>query len=64
MEDNGVICMLPWLHFTVTMKDSIRPCCRFSQKSNVTIDNYYKEYEWLRKNMLDGVKTKECTDAI
>lgn len=61
MKDNGVICMLPWLHFTVTMTDSIRPCCRFSQKSNVTIDNYYNEYEWLRKNMLDGVKTKECT---
>ena len=61
MEDNGVICMLPWVHLTLTMNDSVRPCCRFSQNSNVPIEKYYEKYEWLRDNMLKGVKTKECT---
>ena len=30
MKDNGVVCMLPWVHTTVSMKNILRPCCRFS----------------------------------
>lgn len=65
MEDNGVICMYPWVHFAYAMQGKIRPCCRFTainedQYDQNVVDNYQEAFGWLRKRMLYGVKTKAC----
>lgn len=58
MEDNGVICAYPWVHFAYTIKGKIRPCCRFNTGGELS--NYKDEFRWLRTRMLYGSKTKEC----
>ena len=67
MKDNGVICMLAWNHMAVSMKNVARPCCRFTvgnDEDHIEEDAtkpFNDKYLWLRKNMLNGVKTKECS---
>jgi len=70
MKDNGVVCMLAWNHMAVSMKNQARPCCRFQigpdegrdeeivEDANQPFDD---KYRWLRKNMLEGKKSKECS---
>ena len=64
MEDNGVVCMYPWVHFAYTMQGKLRPCCRFSTTDehlhNTSIDDYENAFGWLRKRMLYGVETEAC----
>ena len=37
MKDNGVICMLPWVHTTVSMKNTnISPVLWFKNRENAT----------------------------
>lgn len=55
-----MICMLPWVSFTVTMNDTIRPCCRFSMSSGWTLDDHPDAFEQIRKDMLDGKKIPQC----
>jgi len=67
MKDNGVVCMLAWNHMAVSMKNTTRPCCRFvvGNDENYTpedaMEPYDDKYRWLRKNMLEGKKSKECS---
>jgi len=67
MKDNGVICMLAWNHMTVSMKNVTRPCCRFTvgNDENAIAEDatepFADKYRWLRKNMLEGKESKECS---
>ena len=67
MKDNDVVCMLAWNHMTVSMKNTTRPCCRFTvgNDDEEIVEDATKpfedKYRWLRKNMLEGKKTKECS---
>ena len=66
MKDNGVVGMLPWVHTTVSMKNILRPCCRFSLgKDNEEIkpdseEDIKDKFKWLRKEMLAGNKVEQC----
>ena len=55
-----VVCMLPWQSFTVTMNNTIRPCCRFSTKEAVEISDYENAFRQLREDMLAGKKDSRC----
>ena len=54
MKDNGVICMLPWVHTTVSMKNTLRPCCRFRvgrEDEGITADSesdLKDKFRWCR----------------
>ncbi len=67
MKDNGVVCMLAWNHMAVSMKNVARPCCRFTvgnDEDHIEEDAmkpFDDKYRWLRKNMLEGKKSKECS---
>jgi len=67
MKDNGVVCMLAWNHMAVSMKNVARPCCRFTvgnDEDHIEEDAtkpFDDKYRWLRKNMLEGKKTEECS---
>ncbi len=67
MKDNNVICMLPWVHTTVSMKNTLRPCCRFRvgrEDEGITADSekdITNKFKWLRQNMLAGVETEQCS---
>jgi hypothetical protein len=67
MKDNGAICMLPWTHMAVSMKNTTRPCCRFVvgndevELEEDAMKPYDDKYKWLRKDMLEGKKAKECS---
>jgi len=67
MKDNGVVCMLAWNHMTVSMKNVTRPCCRFTvgnDEDDIVEDAtepFADKYKWLRKNMLEGKESKECS---
>lgn len=54
------ICMLPWESFTVTMKNTIRPCCRFPTQEAVEMENYQHAFRQLREDMLAGKKDPRC----
>jgi hypothetical protein len=64
-KDNGSICMLPWVHTTITMENKLRPCCAFDLQSAVQIKEMKPgvledSFRWLRKKMLAGEKVNEC----
>ena len=67
MKDNGVVCMLPWVHTTVSMKNTLRPCCRFKVgredevKSEDQIEDIKDKFRWLRKEMLAGNEVEQCS---
>ena len=67
MKDNGVICIYAWNHMAVSMKNTTRPCCRFKVgNDDVDIEEdamkpFDDKYRWLRKNMLAGIETEECS---
>ena len=67
MKDNGVVCMLAWNGMALSMKNTIRPCCRFDiGETTEELTEGFKEpsyadkFNWLRKNMLEGKETPEC----
>ena len=53
--------MLPWESFTVTMKNTIRPCCRFPTQEAVDMENYEDAFKNLREDMLAGKKDPRCS---
>ena len=63
MNDNGVVCMLPWVHTTVSMKNTLRPCCRFKlgKESEDTVEDIKDKFRWLRKEMLAGNEVDQCS---
>ena len=67
MKDNGVICMLPWVHTTVSMKNTLRPCCRFRvgrEDEGITADSesdIKDKFRWLRTEMLAGRPVEKCS---
>jgi len=67
VKDNGVVCMLPWVHTTVSMKNTLRPCCRFKVgkedevKSEDDIEDIKDKFRWLRKEMLAGNEVDQCS---
>ena len=67
MKDNGKICLLAWNGMALSMKNTVRPCCRFDigetkEESVVGFIEppYAEKFSWLRKNMLEGKDTPEC----
>ena len=56
-----VVCMLPWQSFTVTMKNTIRPCCRFPTQTGVDMHDYEDAFRQLRTDMLAGKKDSRCS---
>lgn len=58
------ICMLPWESFTVTMKNTIRPCCRFPTQEAVDMENYEDAFRQLREDMLAGKKDPRCSKCF
>jgi len=58
------ICMLPWESFTVTMKNTIRPCCRFPTQEAVNMSNYEDAFRKLRMDMLNGKKDPRCAKCF
>ena len=58
------ICMLPWESFTVTMKNTIRPCCRFPTQEAVDMSNYEDAFRQLREDMLAGKKDPRCSKCF
>lgn len=58
------ICMLPWESFTVTMKNTIRPCCRFPTQEAVDMENYQDAFRQLREDMLAGKKDPRCSKCF
>lgn len=60
MEDNGVICMHPWVGFTYTMKNTIRPCCRFPTNSEFSSQDREEAFKDIRIKMLNGEQIPEC----
>lgn len=75
MTDNAdTWCPLPWIHACVRPDNVLKPCCRFqvnhTSDLKVNLDSIQEhgsdamnEPYWtqLRKDMLDGVKRKECS---
>jgi MoaA/NifB/PqqE/SkfB family radical SAM enzyme len=56
--------MLPWESFTVTMKNTIRPCCRFPTQEAVDMENYEDAFKNLREDMLAGKKDPRCSKCF
>lgn len=65
---NDTFCPLPFIHFNAYPDKKIKPCC-YSQQyfENTTLENLNiveafnsDEYKRLRKDLLDGVKSKFC----
>lgn len=56
-----VVCMLPWQSFTVTMKNTLRPCCRFPTHAAVDMADYEDAFRQLRIDMLAGKKDPRCS---
>jgi len=56
--------MLPWESFTVTMKNTIRPCCRFPTQEAVDMENYEDAFRQLREDMLAGKKDPRCSKCF
>lgn len=62
-------CILPWMHLYIGPDSNVLPCCVADQKypmgsiSEQSIDNILKssKFNRLRKNMLDGKRSKECS---
>jgi len=64
-KDDGTVCMMPWVFTTVTMKNTIRPCCAFNLDNAVDIKEIKPgiiedSFKWLRKDMLAGKKAEAC----
>jgi len=59
--------MLPWVHTTVSMKNTLRPCCRFKvgrEDEGITADSesdLKDKFRWLRKEMLAGREVDQCS---
>ena len=69
-KDNGVVCMYPWVHTTVTMENSLRPCCGISLRGRGTVklgentnDTLEDAFKWMRVKMLAGEKIEECNEC-
>jgi len=60
MKDNGVICMHPWIGFTYTMKNTIRPCCRFPTSIDFGSQDRQEAFKDIRIKMLNGEEIPEC----
>jgi MoaA/NifB/PqqE/SkfB family radical SAM enzyme len=58
------ICMLPWESFTVTMKNTIRPCCRFPTQEAVDMSDYENAFRQLREDMLAGKVDSRCSKCF
>tara|TARA_R110000787_G_scaffold6310_4_gene22278 strand:- start:17110 stop:18342 length:1233 start_codon:yes stop_codon:yes gene_type:complete len=56
----GTVCMIPWEGMAVTMRNEIRPCCRFPGKAAVAPELYEEAFKGLRQNMLAGVRDERC----
>ena len=52
--------MIPWEGMAVTMRNTIRPCCRFPTSSAVPFEDYEQAFTQLRKDMLAGKKDPRC----
>lgn len=71
LTENKSFCMLPWTHLHITPAGVTAPCCVATTHSNPEIDNIRgstikseinsDKMNNLRKSMLDGVLSKECT---
>lgn len=62
-------CVLPWMHLYVGTDGNVLPCCQADHQhpmGNIekqSVDNIAKSsaFNQLRKNMLSGVRSKECS---
>jgi radical SAM protein with 4Fe4S-binding SPASM domain len=62
-------CVLPWMHLYVGTDGNVLPCCVADHQhpmGNIeehSVDNIVKSpaFNQLRKNMLDGLRSKECS---
>lgn len=66
MYNKETFCVLPWIGASsITGSGSYRPCCVFKPSNDAhwsdTIENNTKKFDDLRKDLLNGVKRKECT---
>jgi radical SAM protein with 4Fe4S-binding SPASM domain len=65
----NTFCILPWMHLYVGPDGNVLPCCAADQKypmgstSKNSVDSILKStaFNQLRKNMLDGKRSKECS---
>jgi radical SAM protein with 4Fe4S-binding SPASM domain len=65
----NTFCILPWMHLYVGPDGNVLPCCVADQKypmgstSKHSVDSILKStaFNQLRKNMLDGKRSKECS---
>ena len=65
MYNNETFCVLPWIGASsITGSGTYRPCCVFKPSNDAhwydTIENNNKKFDDLRKDLLGGVKRKEC----
>lgn len=59
-SSSDTICMLPWESFTITMRNTVRPCCRFGTTDAVPVEDYEDAFKQLRIDMLNGKKDDRC----
>ena len=59
-SSSKTICMIPWEGMAVTMRNQIRPCCRFPTASAVDPKQYEEAFKQLRIDMLAGKKDPRC----
>lgn len=52
--------MMPWEALTVTMENTLRPCCRITGKDSVPPEQYKDAFKQMRIDMLNGKKDPRC----
>lgn len=62
---NNTFCVLPWIGASsITGSGAYRPCCVFKPSNNAhwsdSIEDNNKKFNDLRKDLLKGIKRKEC----
>lgn len=68
LQESKVFCMFPWVHLNVTPRGNVYPCCSvdYTDPIGSVKDNSLQEIfnndrmKTIRKNMLNGVESKEC----
>lgn len=68
-EPSKTFCVLPWIHIYANPDGSVLPCCvaehhmHMGNVRNTDLIDIWnsEEYKTIRKNMLEGRRSKECT---
>lgn len=68
-KTQDTFCVLPWMHLYVGTDGNVLPCCQADHQHSMgnieerSVDNIIKSpaFNQLRKNMLSGLRSKECS---